>query len=274
LLRDTIYEALEAKKRKTSSGVEYWMARDIQAILGYSRWENFVSAINRAQMACESTGLEPSHQFRETTKGIVAGKGAEVQRADYFLTRYACYLVCMNGDTAKPEVGLAQAYFAVQTRRQEVQDHLASAEQRLEARQRVRDANRGLSSAAKRAGVRNYGRFHDAGYRGLYGGLAKNDIEQLKSIPSNEDLLDCICRAELAANEFRATQTEQKLIREQIQGEYQATDTHFEVGAAVRRTIKTLGGTMPEDLPAQPSIRKLVTKKQERSSRKTLRLKA
>jgi DNA-damage-inducible protein D len=240
--RDSIFNQIEACKRKTSEGSEYWMARDLQPILGYSRWENFVNVIDKARMACESAGVEFVHQFRETTKGIAAGKGAEVQRADLFLSRYACYLICMNGDTSKPEVGFAQTYFAVQTRRQEVHDQMIAAQPRVEVRERIRHANKKLNSAAKQAGVQHYGTFHDAGYRGLYGGLGKSEIEALKKIPPKEDLLDCIGRAELAANEFRITQTEEKLLRESVQGETNAVNTHFRVGKAVRKTIADLGG--------------------------------
>ncbi len=260
--KDNILNQIETCKRTTVEGSVYWMARDLLPILGYSRWENFVNVIDKARMACESAGVESIHQFRETTKGIPAGKGAEVQRADFFLSRYACYLICMNGDTSKPEVGVAQTYFAVQTRRQEVRDQIVAAQPRIEVRERIRHANKKLNSAAKQAGVQHYGTFHDAGYRGLYGGLGKSDIEVLKKIPPKEDLLDCMGRAELAANEFRITQTEEKLIREEVQGETNAVNTHFRVGKAVRKTIAELGGTMPEKLPQAPSIRKLSKKKQ------------
>jgi DNA-damage-inducible protein D len=259
--KDNIFHQIEACKRTTSEGSVYWMARDLLPILGYSRWENFVNVVDKARMACESAGVESIHQFRETTKGIPAGKGAEVQRADFFLSRYACYLICMNGDTSKPEIGFAQTYFAVQTRRQEVRDQILSTQPRTAVRERIRHANKKLNSAAKQAGVQHYGTFHDAGYRGLYDGLGKSEIETLKKIPPNEDLLDCIDRAELAANEFRITQTEEKLLREKVQGETNAVNTHFRVGKAVRKTIADLGGTMPEKLPRAPSIKKLAKKK-------------
>jgi DNA-damage-inducible protein D len=256
-IKDHIINQIEALKRTTAEGYEFWLARDLQPILGYSRWENFVNVIDKARMACESAGINQDHQFRETTKGISAGKGAEVQRIDFFLSRYACYLICMNGDGTKPEVGLAQTYFAVQTRRQEVHDQVVAMQPRIEVRERIRHANKKLNSAAKKAGVQHYGTFHDAGYRGLYDGLGKSDIEELKKIPKNEDLLDCMGRAELAANEFRITQTEEKLLREAVQGEMNAVNTHFRVGKAVRKTIADLGGTMPEKLPPAPSIKKL-----------------
>jgi DNA-damage-inducible protein D len=268
--KGNIFNQIEACKRVTSEGSVYWMARDLMRILGYARWENFISVIERARMACESASVESSHQFRETTKGIAAGKGAEIQRTDFFLSRYACYLICMNGDTSKPEIGFAQTYFAVQTRRQEVRDQIAAAQPRIEVRERIRDANKKLNSAAKHAGVQHYGTFHDAGYRGLYGGFGKSEIEELKKIPAKEDLLDCIGRAELAANEFRITQTEEKLLRENVQGETNAVNTHFRVGKAVRQTITELGGTMPEKLPQAPSIKRIAKKRKPPSDHQQL----
>lgn len=168
----------------------------------------------------------------------------------------------MNGDTTKPQVATAQAYFVEQTYRQEAQEGLIDAERRVLLRDRVKDANRKLGGAAKDAGVRSvkFGIFHDAGYKGLYGGLGAQAIKTKKGISAKEDLLDCIGRAELAANEFRITQTEEKLRREQIKGEQRAIDTHHAVGKKVRETIKEIGGTMPELLPAAPSIKKLLPK--------------
>jgi DNA-damage-inducible protein D len=185
-------------------------------------------------MACESAGVDADDQFHEVTKGIPAGKGAEVQRTDMFLSRYACYLIAMNGDPRKPEVGLAQTYFAVQTRRQEVQDQ--NPERRIELRQRVKEANRNLNSAAKGIGVQNYGLFHDAGYRDLYG-MGLTDLKAYKKIPPKDDLLDRAGRVELAANEFRITQAEDKLRRENVKGESAAINTHREVGQAVRTSL-------------------------------------
>jgi len=254
-------DALEKCKHKAPNGSEYWMARDIQAALGYTRWESFSDVIGKAQMACESAGVAVENQFRQTTKMVLIGSGAERQMEDWFLSRYACYLIAMNSDPTKREVGYAMTYFAVQTRLQEVHDRLTTEQKRVMLRNRVKNANKSLVSAAKTAGVQKYGVFHDAGYKGLYGGLGKAQIQAKKGIPENEDLLDCIDRAELAANEFRITQTEQKLIREQIRGEQPAINTHFEVGREVRSTIKKIGGTMPENLPAAPSIKKLAAKK-------------
>ena len=255
--KELLINRLESCKRISPRGVEYWMARDLQPLLGYSRWENFANVIEKAKMACESAGAPPSDQFRDITKGIAAGKGAEIQRVDFYLSRYACYLIAMNGDPAKSEIGQAQTYFAVQTRRQEVQDQ--DPEQRIELRQRVKEANRNLNSAAKGVGVQNYGLFHDAGYRGLYG-MGLTDLKVHKRIPPTDDLLDRAGRTELAANEFRITQAEDKLRRENVKGESAAINTHREVGQAVRTTIQKLGGKLPEDLPPQPSIKRLSAK--------------
>lgn len=247
----------KTKRTQEKSGVEYWRARDLVAVLGYAEWENFQAAIARAMAACESSGVTISQQFRETTKLVMTGSGAKRNLIDYFLTRYACYLIVMNADSSKPEIGFAQTYFAIQTRRQEIADSLTDDEKRLQLRERVKDANRKLAGVAQKAGVQRFGIFNDAGYKGLYAGLGVRDIKRKKGIAESDDLLDCSGRTELAANEFRITQTEQKLVRELIRGEQAATNTHYEVGSAVRRTIVQIGGTMPEDLPTQPSIKKL-----------------
>ena len=258
---DSFVSQLDKLKRVAPNGTDYWMARDIQSSLGYLHWEGFKDVLGRAQAACESVGVPVENQFRQTPKMVTIGSGAQREMEDWFLSRYACYLIAMNGDSSKPEIAHAMTYFAVQTRRQELQNQLTSAEKRLMLRNRVKSANKSLNEAAKKAGVQKYGVFHDAGYKGLYGGLGKTEIQARKGIPQGEDLLDCIDRAELAANEFRITQTEQKLIRERVVGERSAINTHNEVGSQVRATIRKIGGTMPEDLPAAPSIKKLAAKK-------------
>lgn len=259
---DRTVRALEEKRRVTQSGNEYWMARDIQAALGYSTWENFEEVIHRARMACESAGTNPSDHFRETTNLIAAGKGAQVSRKDYFLARYACYLIAMNGDVRKTEIATAQAYFVVQTRRQEVLDELSSEEHRIQLRARVRERNKSLASAAKEAGVVKFAVFQAAGYQGLYNlGLAQ--IKAKKGIGQKEDLLDRAGRTELAANEFRITQTEEKLKRDKVNCEPSAIETHRTVGREVRSAIKKLGGTMPEDLDAEAPIKTLITNRRK-----------
>jgi DNA-damage-inducible protein D len=250
---DVVMTELDRKKQEAPNGEDYWMARDIQLILGYDEWRNFQSVVEKAKMACEGSGVNSTYHFVDTNKVIRAGKGAKLERADCYLTRYACYLIAMNGESSKPAVASAQSYFAVQTRRQEISDQ----EKRIALRDRVRKGYKILHGTAKGAGVIRFGLFNDAGYRGLYGmGLA--EIKQRKRIPAKDDLLDRAGRAELAANEFRVTQTQQKLERERIQGERAAIETHRAVGSEVREAIRRIGGTMPENLPTEAPIKKLI----------------
>lgn len=248
---------LDEIKHKDCRGFDYWHARDLQKLLGYVEWRKFKDAIKRAKMACESSGGIPKNHFGDVAKMVSLGSDAKREIDDIVLTRYACYLIAMNGDPSKPEIAASQTYFAIQTRKQELAEQSSEIEDRLELRGRVRDANKYLNSAAKEVGVNNYAFFHDAGYKGLYGGMGKADIVQRKDINPKEDLLDCIGRAELAANEFRITQTELTLRREQIEGQQNAENTHHGVGKEVRNTIEKLGGTMPEDLPSAPPIKQL-----------------
>ncbi|HEY4879932.1 MAG TPA: DNA damage-inducible protein D [Candidatus Acidoferrales bacterium] len=252
------HERLDSLRNEHENGSHFWMARGLMTVLGYSTWENFKNAIGRAKMSCESTGVDPNNHFRDTTKMIVVGKGAEVPREDCYLSKYACYLVAMNGDPSKPAIGAAQAYFVVQTAKQERLDDLVEAEKRIELRDRVADHNKQLNAAAKDAGVPSgkFGLFHDAGYRGLYE-MSYQEIKAKKGIAASDTVLDCAGRVELAANEFRITQTEQKLRVKNVKGQNLAISTHLEVGKEVRATIKRIGGPMPEDLPAEPHIRKL-----------------
>ncbi|MDO8750765.1 MAG: DNA damage-inducible protein D [Dehalococcoidia bacterium] len=251
-----INQAFDAAKRMNKKGTEYWLARDLQQLLGYTTWRTFEEAVTRAKMACESSGTDTRNHFADVNKMIPIGKGAQRQVTDVAMTRYGVYLTAMNGDPSKPEIAAAMTYFAVQTRRQELSDQQDAVETRIKLRDRVKSANTHLASAAKHAGVENFGLFHDAGYRGLYSkGL--QDIKMHKGIGAKEDLLDRAGRAELAANEFRITQTEDALSKQGIVGDQEARVTHRRVGSEVRATIKKIGGTMPEDLPPEPSIKKL-----------------
>lgn len=254
---DAVHKALDRIKRLTSKGGEYWTARNIQAVLGYSTWEGFTDVIGRAEKACESTNHNVPDHFRHTSKMVPIGSGAEREQDDVYLDRYACYLIAMNGDSNKPQIATAQTYFAVQTRRMEITDQALEDQNRVHLRKRVSDANKALQAAAKNAGVVKYGVFNDAGYRGLYGGLRLQDIKRRKRIPEEQNLLDRAGRAELAANEFRITQAEQKIMNEKVQGETLAIITHKEVGEKVRATIGQIGGTMPEDLPSEPHIKEV-----------------
>lgn len=258
-----IKDQLEKIQQLAGNGQPYWDARKLMAVLDYKDWRVFQEVIERAMQACEKSGNFSSNHFVSFPEMVEVGSGAKRQRDNWKLSRYACYLVTMNGDPSKPEIATAQTYFTVQTYRQEKQDTLSDEERRVLLRVRIRDANRKLSGAAKDAGVRSsmFGIFQDAGYKGLYNGLGAHAIKNKKGIGDKEDLLDCVGRAELAANEFRITQTEEKLRIEGIKGEKRAIDTHFSVGKRVRQAIKEIGGTMPENLPAEPSIKRLAAKK-------------
>ncbi len=251
-----IIQSFDAAKRMNKKGTEYWLARDLQTLLGYTSWRRFEDAVNRAKQACESSGTDPRNHFADVGNMVPIGSGSQRQVTDVAMTRYGVYLTAMNGDPSKPEIAAAMTYFAVQTRRQELSDQQDAVETRIKLRDRVKSANTHLASAAKHAGVENFGLFHDAGYRGLYNkGL--QDIKTHKGIGAKEDLLDRAGRAELAANEFRITQTEDALSKQGIVGDQEARVTHRRVGSEVRATIKKIGGTMPEDLPPEPSIKKL-----------------
>jgi DNA-damage-inducible protein D len=257
-----IVDALDKTKRLAPNGAEYWQARDLMTVLAYLDWTNFRNVIAEAIHACEGSGVLSNNHFREFTDMVEVGSGAKRNIENWYLTRYACYLIAMNGDASKPEIATAQSYFAAQALIQESEQLLTEQERRVLLRNRVKDANKKLGGAAQEAGVRSamFGVFQDAGYKGLYGGHGVRDLKQIKGIPTSEDLLDCIGRAELAANEFRITQTEEKLRLESVRGEQKAIHTHAEVGRKVRKAISDIGGTMPEKLPAEPSIKKLAAK--------------
>jgi len=250
-----VISKLDSLRHLSGSDNEYWLAREIMPVLGYSSWQNFESVIEKARAAIKGMGYDPNYQVIDVSNMIEVGKGAKRPMKDYALSRYACYLIAMNGDSNKQEVAIAQNYFAVQTRRMELNDAKSDVERRLEMRNKVKAANKELSSVAKGTGVINFGAFYDAGYRGLYN-MPLSQLKEKKQI-GKDDLLDRAGHAELAAFYFKSTQTEQKISRENIQGEKAAIDTHREVGEKVRQTIKSIGGTMPEDLPAEEPIRQL-----------------
>jgi DNA-damage-inducible protein D len=264
---DYVKTALDAKMKVTAKGFPFWYGRDVMAILSYENWDNFKNIVEKAVAACNNSGKFSNNHFLEIREMVDIGSGAKRGRENFVLSKYACYLIAMSGDTSKPEVATAQTYFAIQTTQREVEQSLSDAQRRLLLRNRVKDANKNLSQAAKGAGVQNFAFFQDAGYRGLYGDIGLQDIKAHKGIPKTEDFLDCIDREELAANEFRITQTEAKLRRENIKGETEANRTHYAVGRKVRKTIEDIGGTMPEKLPAAPSIKKIASKQSKDSER-------
>ena len=256
-----VVEQLESSKTVHPNGAEVWDGRTLLSILGYSDWINFRAVIQKAILACDNSGVFSSNHFREFKDMVEIGSGAKREIENWHLSRYGCYLVAMNGSSEKPEIATAQTYFAAQTLRSEAEQALSEEQRRLLLRDRVKGANKKLGGAAKAAGVRsqNFGIFQDAGYKGLYGNIGVKRIKQVKGIPESEDLLDCIGRAELAMNEFRITQTEERLREGDIKGEQTAINTHASVGRQVRAAIKKIGGKMPEQHAAEPSVKKLTS---------------
>ncbi len=249
----------ECLKNLNHYGAEYWTARQLQPLLGYKQWRSFEKAIKKGIIACEQSGNDPAHHFARARKPIVGGKGAVQEVDDYLLSRFACYLIAQNGDPRIAQIAEAQKYFAVQTRRQEISDTMAADLERLEIRKQTSEEFKALSGAARTAGVqdRMFGMFHDAGYKGLYGGLGREQIKARKGIPAKEQLMDRMDTTELAANQFRMTQTREKLARESIQDPARAIETHARVGKEVRDAIKRIGGTSPEDIPPAEHIKQV-----------------
>jgi len=259
-------------RKQADNGMEYWSARDLAKALGYADYRNFQTVISKAKSACVNSGQIIKNHFVEATEKVFLGYQVERQIDTVFMTRYACYLAVQNADPTKTIVAQAQTYFAIQTRIAEVKqtkeyEELTSEEEkRLFLRNEVTKHNVLLAGAAKDAGVidtRDYAIFQNYGYKGLYGGLDAKDIHARKGLKKSQKILDHMGSTELAANLFRATQTEEKLKREHIKGKTQANMTHYYVGAKVRQTIHELGGTMPEDLPTAESIKKIESKQKK-----------
>lgn len=242
-------------KHTDEFGREYWLARELQGVLQYAKWENFHKVIKTAQVACKISQQSVEDCFPEIRKSIISGKGKKSFIIDYKLNRYACYLIVMNGDPRKEVIALGQTYFAVKTRQQELAElynSLTEDEKRLFIRGDVKQKNMLLAEAAHKAGIitnQEYATFQDAGYRGLYGGMTARDIAEHKGLADGEEILDWMGGEELAANLFRITQTEAKMRREGTSTPAAANAAHYSVGKAVRETIESLGGTMPEKLP-------------------------
>jgi DNA-damage-inducible protein D len=265
----TAANTFERIKRVNETGAEFWSARDLARVLEYTDFRNFLAVINKAQEACLNSKHNVSDHFVEATEMVAIGSGAQRPVEDWILSRYACYLVIQNADPGKPLVALGQTYFAVQTRRQELaeQDTLKEDQTRLTLREEMKKHNKKLAGVAKQAGVIKpieYAIFMDHGYRGLYGALGMRDIHERKRLKPNQHILDHMGSTELAANLFRATQTEEKLRRENIRSKDHAGTVHHEVGRKVRRTIFELGGTMPENLPTAESIKKIEAREKKR----------
>lgn len=243
----------ESIKKVDENGVEYWEARELMPLLGYPNWQKAEEVIARAARACVNSSQAVDNHFNRLVKMVDIGSNTVRQVRDWKLDRYACYLVAQNGDPKKQEIAMAQTYFAIQTRKQEVFEQLSEADKRLFIRGQVSEHNKKLFSTAKKAGVTSFGSFNDAGYKGLYG-MPLQAIENRKGIKKGE-LLDRAGTTELAANLFRITQTDDKLKKDNVKGSHEASRTHFMVGGKVRQTIKDIGGTMPEDLSPEKHIK-------------------
>lgn len=256
--------------RREDDGAEYWLARQLAPVLGYQDYRNFLAVVEKARTSASAAGLDPADHFGDFTRMVDIGSGARRELSDIRLSRYACYLVVQNGDPSKPVIAEGQTYFAVQTRRQEIQDDpafgaLSEEDRRLMLRREMAHHNTALASAAGQAGVTtglDYAVFQDHGYRGLYGGRSMRDIHTHKGLKKSQKILDHMGSTELAANLFRATQTEEKLKRDGACTKAQANDIHMAVGKKVRATIGELGGVMPEHLPTpDTSIQQLERRK-------------
>lgn len=264
-------ETFESIKHVNEYGNEFWYARELQSILEYTEWRNFQKLIEKAQTACENSDMAVDECFVEVNKTSPMPNGGVKLIDDYMLSRYACYLIVMNGDPRKEVIAVGQTYFAVKTRQQELIDHydeLSEDQKRLAIRKEMKAHNKSLAEAAQKAGViksYDFAIFQNYGYQGLYGGLGAKEIHARKGLKENEQILDHMGSTELAANLFRATQTDEKLRRENIRGKEKANQTHYEVGRKVRQTIAELGGTMPEDLPTpKKSIRQIESEQKKR----------
>ena len=249
-INEIIFENI---KHVDNDGNEYWYARELQKVLEYTEWRKFVGVIKKAINSCKSSNYVVLDHFVGADKMINLGKGGQREVSDYKLSRYACYLIAQNGDSRKKVIALAQTYFAIQTRKQELLEQeynsLTEDEKRIYQRNQARKGNYNLNKTAVNSGVKDLARFHNAGYKGLYNGETADDIFKRKKLRYREDILDNMGSEELADNIFRIAQTDAKLKRDNVDNEYTANSVHYEVGKKVRNTIKELGGTMPENLP-------------------------
>ena len=262
----------ESIKHVDENGIEFWYARELQAVLDYKEWRKFENVINKAKQACENSEISAFEHFVDVDKTIKMPKGAEKTIPDYKLSRYACYLIAQNGDSRKKVIALAQTYFAVQTRKQEITEKeysmLTEDEKRFYQRNLTRKGNYSLNQTAKKAGVKNFDKFHNAGYKGLYNGETADDIAKRKGLRYREDILDNMGSTELIANLFRISQTEEKLKKDNVDTEKEACKTHNKIGKIVRKAIKEAGGTMPEDLPTPKKSLKQLEKENKKMLKK------
>ncbi len=267
-------KTFEDIKHINEAGQEFWYARELQSVLEYTQWRRFADAIDRAKAACMNSGYDVTEHFADVGKSSPMPNGGFRKLDDAMLSRYACYLIVMNGDPRKKVIAVGQTYFAVKTRQQELIDHydeLNENQKRLAIRNEMIAHNKSLAEAAQMAGVveqKDYAIFQNKGYQGLYGGLGAKEIHQRKGLKKTQKILDYMGSTELAANLFSATQTDEKLRRDNVQGKKAAYDTHYQVGRKVRQTIKDLGGTMPENLPVPEKSIQQIERAQEKKKLK------
>lgn len=252
-IKDYTEKVFEDIKHIDENGCEFWLARELQRVLEYTQWRRFESVIDKAKITCKNSSINLDDHFADVGKMVDIGSNTKRETKDYRLSRYACYLIAQNGDPRKKVIALAKTYFAVQTRKQELMERdfesLTEDEKRFYQRNLTRKGNHSLNIAALNAGVKNFDRFHNLGYKGLYNGETANDIAKRKNLRYRENILDNMSSVELGANIFRITQTQALLEKQSVSSENLATNTHYKVGKTVRKAIKELGGTMPEDLP-------------------------
>lgn len=249
---------------------EYWSARDLAKVLNYTDYRNFLFVIDKAKEACRNSREVIHNHFVDVNEMVSIGSGAQRSVDTIHLSRHACYLIIQNSDPSKEVVALGQTYFAIQARRQEKNDQLIEDNNRLHLRDEIKKHNTSLAEAAGNAGVENYGKFQNYGYKGLYGGMGMKDIHEKKGLKKSQKILDHMGSEELAANLFRATQADAKLRREKIQGEMNANMTHYAVGQKVRKTIEELGGAMPEELPVADGICEAKTRIKKNKDKKLI----
>ena len=265
-------KTFEDIKHIDENGIEFWYARELMPILQYSNWQNFEKIIDKAKISCQNSDISVFEHFIDVSKLSKRANNAEVEIKDYELTRYACYLIAQNGDSRKKVIALAQTYFAVQTRKQEISEkeysELTEDEKRFYQRNLTRKGNYSLNQTAKNAGVKNFDRFHNSGYKGLYNEETADDIAKRKGLRYREDILDNMGSEELAANLFRITQTESRLKKDNICSEKEANKTHYNIGKNIREVIAKNGGTMPEELPTPKKSLKQLEKENKKSLKK------
>jgi len=260
----------EKIKHVNEYGQEFWYGRELSEILEYTKWGNFKRVVEKAKEACKNSDIDVFDHFADAGKMIELAKGAQREIEDMMLSRYACYLIVQNADARKKVVALGQTYFAAQTRKQELAEdfeQLTEDRKRLAIRNELIEHNKSLAEAAQMAGIeepRDYAIFQNRGYQGLYGGLGVKEIKERKGLKKSHKILDYMGSTELAANLFRATQTDEKIRRENIRGKHKANEAHYQVGVKVRKTIKELGGTMPEDLPTPEKSIKAIEREEKK----------